>query len=253
MDESKDTLKPTLSEKVKGMVWRILVDDSHKLIAVESRDQDNKQVYFSVLNYETGLSCFKEKTLPERWNVSMAHLVQDTLLLKIYPADGNPVSKGIVALNCNTGEVAWERYNIAYQDMWREGLEAYNPDLLPRKSYLLDVKTGNQIDTGSKTPINSPVLLPEPAEQNSIPGWITSGEIIGQVLYLREDRKTFLAFHEKTSKNIRLRLIVFQDVAILLDLILKEDIQKLLPEAFFIVQNHLFCIRGNNEVISYLV
>lgn len=253
MDETKDTLKPTLSEKVKGIVWKILVNEKKHLAAVESRDADNKQVCFSVFDYNTGSAFFKNLVLRERWNLNIAHLDGDLLLLKVFPDEGNPVSKGIIAINCKTGLVEWEKYNIAYQHAWQEGIEVVNPLLLPRKPYLLDIKTGDEITADQWSAETSSVLLPEPCDQTVIPEWLKHGEIAGHVLYLEANGKNFLAFHEKTTKKIRLRLVVYQQFTVLIDVILQEDIQKLLPEAFFMVQNHLFCIRGNNTLVSYLL
>jgi hypothetical protein len=48
MDDTKGTLKPALSEKVQGIIWKMLLNEDNHTLAVESRDVDNKQVYFSV-------------------------------------------------------------------------------------------------------------------------------------------------------------------------------------------------------------
>jgi hypothetical protein len=251
MNGTKDTLKPTLSEKVAGIIWKILVCENNHLLAVESRDPDNKQVYFSVFNYKSGLVLLKNTTLHERWNLNMAYLTGDSLLVKVFPDEGNPVSKGVIAMSCATGKIKWEKYNISYQDVWREGLEVYNPDLLPRRSYLLDIETGHEIISRERTPEASSIILPDLRDQNIIPEWLNHQEIIGSVLHADVNGKSFLSFHEQVAGGIQLRLLVYQDDDVLINEILTEGIQKLLPEAFFIVQNHLFCIRGNNIIISY--
>lgn len=253
MNEIKGTLKPTLSEKVQGIIWKILLNEKNHLLAAESRDPGNKQVYFSIFDYAQGLTLLKNKTLPERWNLNIAHLTENSLLLKVYPDEGHPVSKGIISIHCKTGNINWEKYNISYQNIWQEGLEVYNPDLLPGRSFLLDTETGDKITNTSLSPVKSSVILPSSHDQRIIPDWLSHNEITGSVLYIKKNGKNFLAFHEQMVKGIQLRLLVYQDVEVLINDILMEGIQKLQPEAFFIVQDHLFCIKGSNEVISYLV
>lgn len=253
MDKIKDTLKPALSEEVKGIVWKVLVNENKHLIAVESRDAENKQVLFSVFDYNTGAIRFKNLALRERWNLQMAHLHGSLLLIKVFPDEGNPVSKGIIAVSSETGNVVWEKYNIALQQVWQEGVEVINPDLLPRKPYLLDPETGTEKHAYQRSAEASSILLPETRQPENIPHWIKHHEITGQILHAEANGRNFLAFHEKKAGKIRLRLVVYQDLTVLIDTILQEGIQKLLPEAFFLLQNHLFCIRGNNTIISYLV
>lgn len=253
MDGTKDTLKPTLYKKVPGIIWKILIDEKNYLLAVESRDADNKQAYLSVFDFKNDLVLLKNITLEERWNVSMAHLTGNSLIIKVFPDEKNPLSKGIIAINCKTGNINWEKHNISFQNVWQEGLEVFNPDLHPRRSYLLDIETGNEINESERTEEISSILLPEPCKVDIIPGWIKHSEIIGDVLFVQQRGKNFLSFHEKLPDGIQLRLVVYQDDTELINEILASGIQKLLPEAFFLVKTHLFCIKGNNKVISYLV
>ena len=57
--------------------------------------------------------------------------------------------------------------------------------------------------------------------------------------------------NESINDLLRLRLIVFQGHTILVDDILAYPIQKLQLETFFVQQNHLFCIRNSNQIVSY--
>ena len=253
MDGTKDTLKPTLYKRVPGIIWKILIDEKNYLLAVESRDADNKQVYFSVFDFKNDLVLLKNITLEERWNVSMAHLTGNSLIIKVFPDEKNPLSKGIIVINCKTGNINWEKHNISFQNVWQEGLEVFNPDLHPRRSYLLDIETGNEINESELTEETSSILLPEPGKMDIIPGWLKHGETIGDVLYVQYKGKNFLSFHEKVKDEIQLRLVVYQDDTVLINEILASGIQKLIPEAFFLMQANLFCIKGNNIVISYLV
>jgi hypothetical protein len=182
----------------------------------------------------------------------MAHLGDQSLFIKIYPDEGSPVTKGIIAIDYRTGNIRWERYNVAYHNAWQEGIEAYNPDMLPRKPFILDSENGTEKKTTERTPVLSSVVLPEYRDANVIPG-LAFESIEGSVMYAETPGKHFVSFHERVQGNLRLRIVGYQDVNILFDDILLNDIQKLQPEAFFIVQDHLFCIRGNTEVISYLV
>lgn len=254
MDGTKDTLKPVLSEKVSGTIWKILINEESRLLAVESRDADNRQVYFSIFNYAAGIGLLRNKALHERWNLTAAHLAEQLLLIKLHPDEGSPVSKGIIAMDCKTGEIIWERYNSSFHNIWQEGLEVFNPDLLPRKTLLLDIETGNELtNVTTLSPLSSSVILPDIADEQIIPAWLPHRKITGDVHYTEKNGKTFLSFHEQIAGGLQLRLVGYMNNDLLIDDILIKDIQKLHPETFFIVQNHLFCTKWNNEIISYLV
>ncbi|HXI01257.1 MAG TPA: DUF4905 domain-containing protein [Sphingobacteriaceae bacterium] len=253
MNETKGTLKPTLSENVHGLIWKIVLNEKNYLLGAESRDAENKQVYFSVFNYSNGQKYFINKPLYERWNLNMVHLSESSLLIKVYPDEGKPVNKGIIALDCKTGDVKWEKHNIAFHNVWEEGLEVYNPDLLPKRLLLLEIETGDEIHNNDRSPLNSSIIFPDQHDQNIIPEWLIHSEIVGSVFYVKINERNFLSFHENYPNGLQLRLVVYEGVEILLDDILLEGIQKLQPETFFIVQNHLFCMKGNNKIISYLV
>lgn len=244
-------LKTTLSESFTGIIWKILLDKEAGLIAIESRNAELRQVAFSVHNYQTGETLIKEKSVEEPWYSALAHIGNGHLFINGYEYAGSPVSKGIIALNINTETITWQHYNLSFYDAWEEGIRVYNPNISPRKFEWLDPATGKSISVKNPTAIHTDIQLPEPGKIELIPDLTERHTIIGEVLHLKFQEKNIVSFHEKIHDHLQLRLIVYQQDNLLLDIIIANHIQKLQPETFFVHQSHLFCIQNSNQIVLY--
>ena len=86
-----------------------------------------------------------------------------------------------------------------------------------------------------------------------MPNFIEHGLIIGQISVLHKDGLSIVSFHQKMKNNMQQRLVVYQDDRIFIDDIIIDDIQKLQPESFFMMNKQLLYIRNKNEIVSYFV
>jgi len=251
----KYTLKPILTEKFAGIIWKIETDEARKQIAVESRDAGSRLVTFSVFDYQTGQVLLKELRTESDWWWSLDRLHDNMLFLHGYLTDNSPEHKGISAIDVHTGTVKWQNFQLALENISAEGLIVYNPMLQPRKLQLASPQTGeikNSIDIFEPLPrdlvfpdiISDKALLPNFLPENTA----------GPVSYLKYQDKEIWSFHTVNQQHYSQHLLISQNNTIILQDILAAGIQKLNPEAFFLQKNCLFYIRGNyQEIVSYLL
>lgn len=254
MTFNTNKLRPILSEKFDGVIWKIELNENHNLIAIESRTIQSRKTSFSVFNYKTGAILLKEKSFRESWNLNLAYITENALIITANNLAGSPETKGITSINIHDAEVLWEHYNLSLHKVNDLGLQVFDPRISPRRLSWINHLNGETItEVNNFECINQSLLFPVVTKQFKIPDFILKDEIIGDLSVLHFRNQTIISFHEKINTNIHQRLLVYQDSSILLDEILIRDIQKLQPESFFIQKNHLFFVRNKNEIVSYLV
>ena len=254
MTFDSNKLKPILSEKIDGVIWKIELNENHDLIAIESRTIQSRKTSFSVFNYTTGDILLKEKSFRELWNLNLAYITENTLIITANNQAGSPQTKGITSINIHDAEVLWEHYNLSLHQVNDFGLQVFDPRISPRRLSWINHLNGEIItEVTNFESVNQSLLFPSIINQFKVPDFILSEEIIGDLSVLHFRDQTIISFHEKIKTKIHQRLLVYQDSSILLDQILIRDIQKLQPESFFVQKNHLFYVRNKNEIVSYLV
>jgi len=253
--DDKYTLKPTLAEKFSGIVWKIEADHSRTVVAVETRDLANHKATYSAFDYKTGKCLFKEETVQEGWNWGLDRVYEGTVFLHSYATDQSPEHKGIIAI-APDGKIKWQQFNKALYDISNEGLITYNTLIQPRMMELQSAETGLTIKSSVKDyqPVYADIVLPEiSADYALLPGY-KSLSLKGPLSYCSINNKDCYVFHIQEDAGFIQKLLILENGNIILEENLTGIIQKLNPEAFFIVQEHLFCIRADkHEIVSYLL
>ena len=250
----EENLKQVFSEKFKGLIWKIRIHEKNEYMAIESRHLESKNVSFSVLDLQTGKIFFKERSYLEPMNLNLAYAAQKNLILTVNEHVESPESKGLISINVLNGEILWERYNFSFNQADSSGLQVYDPKIYPRNYLWINHLNAENISKqeNSSTRI-SDLLFPDLFESYVLPNFIEHGLIIGQISVLHKDGLSIVSFHQKMKNNMQQRLVVYQDDRIFIDEIIIDDIQKLQPESFFMMNKQLLYIRNKNEIVSYFV
>ena len=250
----EENLKQVFSEKFKGLIWKIRIHEKNEYMAIESRHLESKNVSFSVLDLQTGKIFFKERSYLEPMNLNLAYAAQKNLILTVNEHVESPESKGLISINVLNGEILWERYNFSFNQADSSGLQVYDPKIYPRNYLWINHLNAENISKqeNSSTRI-SDLLFPDLFESYVLPNFIEHGLIIGQISVLHKDGLSIVSFHQKMKNNMQQRLVVYQDDRIFIDDIIIDDIQKLQPESFFMMNKQLLYIRNKNEIVSYFV
>jgi len=247
-------LKQVFSEKFNGLIWKIRINEKKGYIAIESRQSDSRNIYFTVLDLQTGAISFKERTFLRSMNLNLAYVAEDNLILTANEHKESPESKGIISVNIADGEILWERYNFTLNQVVPSGLQVYDPKIYPRKYMWIDHLNAGIIAEQENIPYeNGDFKFPDLLESPTLLDFIKHDTIKGEISFLSFNNLSIVSFHQIVENNMQQRLIVYQDDRILLDDIIIDGIHKLQPESFFIVNEHLLYIRNKDEIVSYFV
>src|SRR5690606_24673232 len=207
---AKYTLKPVLTEKFEGIIWKIETDAIQHQIAVETRDAGSRGVNVWVSNYRTGEVLLKEIRTESDWWWSLDRLQGGTLLLHGYLSDNSPEHKGISAIDVQTGEVKWQNFQLTLENIAEEGLIVYNPLLQPRKLQLASLQSGeiikNHIDT--YTPLSRDLTFPDIIPDKALHPRFMPENTTGPVSYLKYQEKEIWSFHTVDQQHYSQQLLV---------------------------------------------
>jgi hypothetical protein len=252
--KESNKLKQVFAEKINGLIWRIQIQEETGSLAIESRNIDTKKVLFSVFNYKTGKIFFKEKAFAEPMNANLAYLSDDTLLLKLNEHVGSPENSGLISIELKSAKILWEKYNVAIQQAADYGIQIFDIKISPCRYYWINHLNASILPEPSQISLNSnSIIFPEINNEYSFPNFIEHGSIEGGVAELNIDGFQIICFHEKIEDKLQQKLLIYQNNKILHEDILINNIQKLQPESFFIIEKQLFYIRNKDEIVSYFV
>ena len=251
----KYTLKPSLSETFKSIIWKIETDDTESVVAIETRNSSDRISHYSAYNYATGECLFKEVTVEDSWHWSLDRVHQGMVFLHSYVNENHPEHKGIIALN-KQGKISWQQFNITLYDITDKGLMIYNPKIQPKSFDLIAAADGSKISANPNKfiPVPRSIIIPDILSDSALVKNLLPENFVEPIFFKKFNDKVILVYHVRNENSFSQQLAVYQDENLILQDNLATDIQKLNPEAFFIERNHMFCIRSNKQqFVSYLV
>jgi hypothetical protein len=119
-------LQPSISQTFNGTVWRLQIDGQTGIMAVELRNEQDKQTSFVSLNLITGEVYFNNLVIPERWLTGIEAVYNGIMLLHYYKHESGPEHKTIIAIDAKTSAEVWSNYNLAFDHLSVNGPVVYN-------------------------------------------------------------------------------------------------------------------------------
>lgn len=244
---------PVINNAFSGLIWKLDVDCATNLLFVETRNTENHTTAFSSFNLKTGETCFKELILEEKWLTGIEGGRRGMLFLHGYKSTQSPEHKAIIALDAFSGKQIWADYNFSAEAFTTAGLLAADQRFQTKKTVLLDYQTGKILSkptdlTDDFQQIQSPLmllLLPQNLT-NLIPG-----TIVGEISCLNFNPYLIISLHTQKNGALQQQLFIMENDTIVYQDLLNEQIQKLQPEAFMIVNNYLIYLK-NKVVLKVL-
>lgn len=237
-------------------IWRMDFHPVAHTMAIEIRNGENGLAHFTVFDYKNGQLLLDSKSYGDRW-WTLASVSGDHLFLCYYANPDLPNTSALAAVSLDTGEMAWEKFNIVLEGMTGEGPVAQLSHMPNGFLSLLEPASGNVLRNYLPDQVIPYLARPifYPSAINHLPS--LAGQIentVGPWHYLRYGEKDFWAVHQQKNNGFQVRLIVTNGEVILHNAIIIDNLAKLLPEIFFIIKAHLFVISGNKrQIIAYKV
>lgn len=247
-------MKSAFVKHFDGTIWKMDIHEPSKLLAIEWRTKEGIP-NFSVIHYPSGILKLDKISYGDRW-WTLAGITSTHLLLQHYADPGSAQTQALVAINLQENIIAWEQFNIQFQELVAEGL-AIKSLTYGNNLSVLDEHTGKHIlqakSLSELTPIVRTVKSALPTNRVPLLS-ITDQTVVGPYFLLDEGEITYWGHHEQQKKTIRLMLTIVKNNQIDFKLCIEDKLDHLLPEVFFIIGNQLFFIRDNKrEIVSYFV
>ncbi|MGI4750863.1 MAG: DUF4905 domain-containing protein [Janthinobacterium lividum] len=242
---------PVIEHAFSGLIWKMELDTD--LLFVETRNSENRTVAFSSFNLKTGKNYFEELVAEEKWLTGMEGGRRGMLFLHGYSSPQSPEHKGIIALDAFSGKQVWADYNLSVEAFTTAGLLAADQRFQTKKTALLDYQTGKILA--------KPHDLKDDFQQFRYPQMLLllpqnlaaqiSGTITGEISCLNYNSYLIISLHTQKNGALQQDFFIIENETIIYHDILNEQIQKLQPEAFIIVNDHLIYLK-NKIVLKVL-
>jgi len=246
---TKDTLKHLFSHTVKGIIWKIILDDEHQIMVIESRTKE-KEVYFYAYDFVNNQFLIKDKEFEEKWHLGLLSVSNSILYLHGFENEHSPTQKQIIAFDLANSKILWENYTHTAESTYQEGIVAFNSRVLPKKLELLNKKTGTLIksilpeELKTLQPIINDIKLP--ADHFEIDLWSSTQALDYKDLHLE-------SIYQQKDNKIDHSITIHQNGKLIFTDYLNQDIQKLMQDTFFVWTGKLVYIRNKSEIVSYLL
>lgn len=168
-------LKNAFHIQYNGIIWKIRPDDTGQYLVCEIRHADERTTTFSCIHTASGHLAFNQLQLKEPWFCGLEDVGHGKAFLHGYLSETLPEHRGIFAVNLKNGSMAWENYNLVFDQVVEAGLIAWNYKSEPRRYELIDPADGSTIRSYSSaaerdaanSPLPSPPLkFPSPVSLN---------------------------------------------------------------------------------------
>jgi len=248
-------MKKAFSHLFDGIIWKMDIQEGAGLLAIEWRNK-NGEPKFTVIHYPTGNLLLDAFGYGDRW-WTLAAITSEHLLLHHFPQPENAQTKGLVAIHINTKEISWELFNLQFEAMSAIGIVVKSLFAGNDKVSVLDEQTGDMLI--QQTYLDD-LVFEERNIRSAFPTTdtpslsLTDQKIAGPYFYMEQGSREFWAYHEEKEKGFQLMLSVIEENQIIFRTCLADNLEYLLPETFFIINQQLFFIGDNKqEIVSYFV
>ncbi|QXV64330.1 DUF4905 domain-containing protein [Mucilaginibacter sp. 21P] len=247
-------LQPFISHLFEGHIWRMEIDEGNNVLALEIRNELDKQVSFASFDLQNGQCYFSNFTLPERWLTGIEAAYSGVILLHYYKHQSSPEHKGLIAIDAKTGKERWANYSLIFDHLTTNGPAVYNANIQPKKLELISVNNGLVLKNFSAEvdkPLANNIVIPEMvAEQDMLPGILPEQPYGNMVHYISHNGYIIISLHSLKSDVLQQHLYVMMDQQIVYQDLLNSNIQKLQPEAFVVHNNTLVYIKDKARLMA---
>ncbi len=139
-------LKKKFSFTDNNIIWRILLGTNNELV-IESRNENSREVFFNILNFDTGKPILSKFQLSEKYWSGIEEVKDGIIFFHKYAKPDLPAHTGIIAIDIKTGSEIWKNEDYSYLFSFEGKVYAYRQLFDKREYHLLDFYTGVELET----------------------------------------------------------------------------------------------------------
>lgn len=249
---TKYTIKKIFERNFNLPIWKIEVDCTENLLAVECRDPDSTLPSFFVLDFE-GTLLAKEITSEEKeWTLEA--IQNHFIILKKY-GSSSPIQPGIQIIHSLSGLVIANYPEYVLKDVYQDYILATHRTIPSGLNYYINIKDGSVSNSKPKE-LQLPLInihYPIPYD-GSLPSFVKELTFEDQI-WLQPYKENFLwSYHTKESNGYSLHLSLSSKNQIIDSKIILFNLPQLIPQPYFTVKEYIFFLTNTKQEIAvYLV
>ncbi|MBU0561365.1 MAG: DUF4905 domain-containing protein [Bacteroidetes bacterium] len=266
-------LKKSCSYKTKYQVWRILISAPDKIF-IETRDTENKQVFFNCQDISSGKFLLKNFQHDEKYWIGIETVWRNYVIFHKYAKPDMPGHKSIILFDIKSKKNIWQNNELTFLFHTNDLIYAYQTTFSGRKFYSLSVLAGETLeDFGDDySKINSfqeqtqrnedysDYTFPESyfsqdSANTNIDAIIekinAENNLVGEIEYISKGDLFLFNYHvEKTTGNLENVFVVYNSSKskIIFSETINKNINAIIPDSFFVYKNLLILLKNKNEV-----
>lgn len=246
---NKDTFKLLISETVKGIIWKIVLDDKEQILLIESRTE-NHEVFFYAYDFKKASFLMKEKTFEAKWFIGISGIYNGIAYFQGFENEYSPVRKEIIAFDLYQQKICWQNYNYALESLSADGVVAFNTKIQPKRLELLNLETGLLLANIKQENLAD---YPMVANQLQIPSYHFKKEIQNSFQELIINSLKIRSYYKEEDNLLNHILEIYQNDDLFFTDYLDRDVQKVTPDTFFVWFNKLVYIKNKSDIVVYLL
>ncbi|MBK7104273.1 MAG: DUF4905 domain-containing protein [Ignavibacteriae bacterium] len=267
-------LKKTFSFTDKNQIWRLLISESDKIL-IETRDLENKEVFYHYIDLTSGKSILKNFQMEEKFWIGVEKIYDEKIIFHQYAKPNMPEHKKIIVYDIQQKKVLWQNDDLIFLTILDSKIYGYKKKFEGREIIVLDFHSGEIIEK----------IENEDEKLKSVLGNINSEDFANYIYpeTFYNDDKDLSAIVEKETQHksgvSNIDLIKFGDLLMfnyhlkkennfldnmfavynidkkkkLITEVLNKNINSYSPDSFFIYKNNLIVLKNKIELISYKI
>ena len=264
----KGVLSPLWSFSQKGNIWKLLFA-GNDILTGETRDIDDKRVYFFSIDIKTGKSLLKNYVFEnEKYWIASENAGGRFLFLHRFQSPNLPMHKGIIAIDVQTGEKIWENSELEYIFHTDDGVYAIKQLFESTEIFLLNINTGVIIkkfsqdenkdvyslrEITSQDYFDKSFKYPEVIQNDIINEEISTVEIMGAPEAVIYKDKIIFNYYKRLEDYLENKIYIFDinSKKKLYEDILNRQAFYNVPDSFFLKDEYLFYIKEKNQIVTF--
>jgi hypothetical protein len=234
-----------------------------KLLLVEVRDEINRRVSFSALNYGTNSFLWEDFVFDDSWWTSLLAAQGSILLIHTYTNPDNPDAKTLHALDLSTRQPLWQIKEFSFTRFIRDRVEGLlgtqDPHIVQLNIFTgeiieKDLKLDEPVDKISE-PFSPFQYLQGSSYYDSVNEFLLQycdRKAEGTIEYLEHEGLIFISYHvRETGGLVNYLLVMNEEGKHLYHEKIDDQLKGLGVDTFFILSGCLIFVRNKRELLSY--
>ena len=255
-------------------LWRLLINENDNLI-IETRDVENREVFFNCIDINTGEAIFEQFQHEEKYWVGIEALTADKIIFHRFAKPDMPGHKDIIVFDIESQKVLWQTDEYSFLFVYKDKIYCFRQKFEGRDFYVLDINTGdlieependymkiNMLKNEAENAVDYSVykfpevynadMIKNQSLKNIVHKYTLGSDIEGNIEYVAYGDLLMFNFHSRTEGNGIINKFICADIESGVEVfseILNLKLNAFVPDSFFVYKNLLILLKEKDSVI----